>query len=540
MMMFKPIKSHRVKTYTTIYSFLLWTIIVHGQNDILKTISRNRNNKNDENKPYYDENSNTLIIPKFQARQFVGNAINFQGADIANVHLVNVTIDGKIPHLAIDSLEVKGERGSSLDGTRMATFDQRGGLSTASGVKWDERKNILQINHLSSLSSDGITMHSDLDMQSNKLRNFKLDTNTTFKNILLDSSIVTNTILVNATLKDLSIGSVDLDILKIKSLQQRNGSLLSLSSDGTVGVSNAILESSKSITLKKSVQFTKSISFKEGSTVENIHIVSGLIDGDKIDLNVGNIETNSLTMKSMRDAKSHLQDALLLVRENGSLASSGIILDNEGCVGDMKISGTFDFTGKHMNSEGSHHTKTRGKIVGAEIEGAELKGVTELSVTGQTSLHDLDVKGDAYVDGGVTVGGSVLGSGPYVDVSDKRLKRNINIVSSKGMLDRISKLQAVRYELISKERKLNSNITESKEEIGFIAQEVRELFPDLVTIRPDGYLGLQYSRFVPLLVEGMKDVRLRLFELERENHLMKLAFEELKSQIGFLEAKLKD
>ena len=259
------------------------------------------------------EKKDTLIVSKFDAEYFVGDSINFQGADVANAHLVNITIDGYIPHLAINTLEIKAESGTNTDGTRMATFDVRGGLSTATGVKWDERKEILQLQRLSSLSSEeAISLHSHLDMNFNKLRNFRLDENTSLKKLKIESSIITDTKIINATLEDLTLGSVKVDSLSISSIQDDNESFLLVGSGGDIVASGSLQESSNSLVVKKRVEFTENVDFK-GSLMNNVHITSGELNGNDIDLNVKNIDTDSLRLKPFKDAKSHLKDTLLIV-----------------------------------------------------------------------------------------------------------------------------------------------------------------------------------------------------------------------------------
>ena len=61
----------------------------------------------------------------------------------------------------------------------------------------------------------------------------------------------------------------------------------------------------------------------------------------------------------------------------------------------MKVFGTVDFKGKYVDSE---NTRVPGKLLGPEIEGAKVKGLEELSVSGHTSLGDgLNVKEDRFL-----------------------------------------------------------------------------------------------------------------------------------------------
>ena len=53
-------------------------------------------------------------------------------------------------------------------------------------------------------------------------------------------------------------------------------------------------------------------------------------------------------------------------------------------------------------------------------------------------------------------------------------------------------------------------------DIGFIAQEVQEVWPQLVETDPNGSLGLAYSRFIPLLLESIRELNTRLTKLENK------------------------
>ena len=52
----------------------------------------------------------------------------------------------------------------------------------------------------------------------------------------------------------------------------------------------------------------------------------------------------------------------------------------------------------------------------------------------------------------------------------------------------------------------NGNFSKERE-IGFKAQEVREILPEIVDEMPDGYLAVDYSKVVPVLVEAINDLQ---------------------------------
>ena len=487
----------------------------------------------------YDELSKTLFVSNFDAETFSGDVINFKGADLANAHLVNTTIDGYIPHLAVNTLEIQSESARIADGSRIAIFDTRGGLSSADGIRWDKRKESLHVQSLSSYSNEGIQLHSNIDLNFNKIRNFHLDDNTTLKQVRIEASVISNTKLMNTTFDDVTLGSVKVDNLAIKTCNSP-GSFLTVGDDGYIADSKTFHEFDDSISITKKVDFMDSVDFKN-SRMENVKIESGELSGsDELDLDVRNIKTKTLTLSNFADSKTHIKDTLVIVREDGSLTSSKIELEN-GWIGDMKVDGSIDFIGNRVYPDNVLRRK-RGKIIGANIQGGKALELEELSVLGEALLgNSLRVNGDTYIDGGLTVSGSVLGSGPYVDVSDRRLKKNVQRISCEGILEKLSKLQAVQYNL-HKENNDGHTITRAtdtsdgtrlnksqRKEIGFIAQEVQEFFPDLVSKRPDGFLGLQYSRFVPLIVEGLKDMKIQLEEIQKQNQALKEVIERLQN-----------
>jgi hypothetical protein len=106
-----------------------------------------------------------------------------------------------------------------------------------------------------------------------------------------------------------------------------------------------------------------------------------------------------------------------------------------------------------------------------------------------------------YSDGGGWLKGSL------VESSDKRLKKNINSLT--GTINKIKQLRGVSYNWIDKERG-------STEQIGFIAQEVEEVFPQLVKTNENGYKAVAYSHLAPILVEAIKEQQQQIEELKKQ------------------------
>lgn len=90
------------------------------------------------------------------------------------------------------------------------------------------------------------------------------------------------------------------------------------------------------------------------------------------------------------------------------------------------------------------------------------------------------------------------GGGSWGNSSDVRLKKNIADLS--GSLDRLLRLRSVTYDY-KDERYGKGRHT------GFIAQEVREIFPDWVTVERDGFLAVGTKGFEAQAVEAFRELR---------------------------------
>lgn len=112
-------------------------------------------------------------------------------------------------------------------------------------------------------------------------------------------------------------------------------------------------------------------------------------------------------------------------------------------------------------------------------------------------------------DGNVNASGYVCAA-IYACPSDARLKQNVEPIDNP--IESIQGLHGVRYEWrrdINPDRKPPSG-----EQIGLIAQEVRDVVPQAAIEQSDGYLAVDYARLVPLLIEGMKEQQREIEKLK--------------------------
>ena len=110
------------------------------------------------------------------------------------------------------------------------------------------------------------------------------------------------------------------------------------------------------------------------------------------------------------------------------------------------------------------------------------------------------------------VEGNIVASNTTVS-SDQRFKRDIR--NFDGALAAITSLRGVSYEFRHDEFP-QENFDEA-EHLGFIAQEIREVLPQTVFEREDGFLTVDYGAVTPVLVEAVKELNAKVTALQQEN-----------------------
>ncbi len=97
------------------------------------------------------------------------------------------------------------------------------------------------------------------------------------------------------------------------------------------------------------------------------------------------------------------------------------------------------------------------------------------------------------------------------NLSDARLKEDIKPLGD-GVLEKVKQLNAKTY--LWKDNLMGKG---DKREIGLIAQEVQEVFPEVVSkVGMDDTLGIAYQNIVPVLVEAVKELSAKVEALEAQ------------------------
>lgn len=104
--------------------------------------------------------------------------------------------------------------------------------------------------------------------------------------------------------------------------------------------------------------------------------------------------------------------------------------------------------------------------------------------------------------------------GAYTQSSDRRLKTNIEYTGS--VLERVMALKPATYNYVDN---TDSNIRSR----GFVAQEVAEVFPDLVRDMEDGYKGVVYDGFAVISIRAIQELNEQIKQLQQEVEELKKA-----------------
>ncbi len=125
-------------------------------------------------------------------------------------------------------------------------------------------------------------------------------------------------------------------------------------------------------------------------------------------------------------------------------------------------------------------------------------------------------------DGNVGVRLTAENSQSWSSVSDARYKKNIESIDVKSAMEQVMKGRGVYYNYLS-------DPEDAKPKIGFIAQELREILPEVVDVPEDeeAMLTVRYQEVTALLIQALKGASQEVKELKAQIQSIK---EERKSQ----------
>ena len=144
-------------------------------------------------------------------------------------------------------------------------------------------------------------------------------------------------------------------------------------------------------------------------------------------------------------------------------------------------------------AETSSNSSTNQTVIGYQATGQADNSVV-LGNSDVTAVYMAEDSGATIYAGNATFNGDV------VIQSDARLKSNI--VSLGATLHKLLQIDGKSYEM------------KGRQKIGVLAQEIQEVFPELVTKDGDEMLAVNYQGLVPVLINGLKEQQKEIDELK--------------------------
>ncbi|MBI3417653.1 MAG: tail fiber domain-containing protein [Verrucomicrobia bacterium] len=134
------------------------------------------------------------------------------------------------------------------------------------------------------------------------------------------------------------------------------------------------------------------------------------------------------------------------------------------------------------------------------------------------AYNSLHMNGDAYKSSGGTSWGTF---------SDRRLKQDVR--AYEPGLKEVLQLRPVRFRYRDDPKR---SLTSNHEEVGFIAQDVREVIPDAVTEDKDEYLSLKADPIHWAAINAIQELNVKLAEQRAENAELKRRLEKLEQRMN--------
>ena len=100
--------------------------------------------------------------------------------------------------------------------------------------------------------------------------------------------------------------------------------------------------------------------------------------------------------------------------------------------------------------------------------------------------------------------------------SDIGLKENLNPIENS--IEKIQSISGYNFDWkdeVVKERGGEDNYFVRKSDVGVVAQEIEAILPEACATRPDGTKAVRYEQLVPLLIEGIKELKAEIEELKK-------------------------
>lgn len=299
------------------------------------------------------------------------------------------------------------------------------------------------------------------------------------------------------------------------------GTLITLGSNsavnGTFYATGATLVSGSSqITLQSVTGFSTydtTLSIITGSLISSASAAKTTNDSQGVSITNLNSTTASLLVEtanleafsaSALTRLSNLEGTDISITLTGDVTGTGTITN----LGNVSFATTIGANSVALG------TDTTGDYVASLVAGT---GVTLSNNSGEGATPTVAIGQSVATNatptfGNLTINGTITATGDITAffTSDRRHKNNIQTISNPVL--KVKQLNGVTWEWNDDV----NEVTKSTPKTGLIAQEVQQVLPQVVTERQDGFLALDYSKMVGLLVEAIKEQQIQIDQLKAQ------------------------
>lgn len=157
-----------------------------------------------------------------------------------------------------------------------------------------------------------------------------------------------------------------------------------------------------------------------------------------------------------------------------------------------------------------------GEFIGDYQSLINIKDVIKISEMVVSTVQGITL--NAYLVSSVMITSETINSNEVLTTSDQRFKQNIEPIQN--ALPLIDQLNPVYYNWKNKQ-----TTNKDYKELGFLAQELEKVVPNVVKTNQDGYKSVAYANLTSLLVAGMKEQQQTIHNLQNQIDELRLLFE---------------
>jgi len=208
-----------------------------------------------------------------------------------------------------------------------------------------------------------------------------------------------------------------------------------------------------------------------------------------------------------------------------SLLPSGVVS------GSSQVVGILNSLNSYTQSNDTTNTTQNNRLSSIEAVTASLNSTYEEKASGTHTL----VSGSSQILGGTNihsgsignyqfnsigvgisstgVAGEIVASGDIVAFSSSDIRFKENIKPIENALEKVNKISGNTYDWKEGYNEFHSH---KGNDVGVIAQEIETILPQIVTNRDTGFKAVQYEKIIPLLIEAIKELSVKINILENK------------------------